>query len=157
MADIIAIASGKGGVGKSFFSANLSMSFHKAGVKVLLVDGDLGGANLHNFVGLKAPGTGLYQFLKDKLQVQDVILNTPSGVDFIGGSGDVLTGIIVSLLGQGIPAFDASIIAAFIHGLAGDMEKEAKGEISLTASDLLSSLPKAFQQYGRSIFRPREK
>lgn len=90
MAEIIAIASGKGGVGKSFFSANLAMSFHKSGIKVLLVDGDLGGANLHNFVGLKAPGIGLYNFLKEKLSVEDVVIDTPAGVDFIGGAGDVL-------------------------------------------------------------------
>jgi flagellar biosynthesis protein FlhG len=90
MAEIIAIASGKGGVGKSFFSANLAMSFSRYHTDVLLVDGDLGGANLHNFVGLKATGTGLYNFLKEKLTVDEVILKTPAGVDFIGGSGDVL-------------------------------------------------------------------
>jgi flagellar biosynthesis protein FlhG len=90
MAEIIAIASGKGGVGKSFFAANLSMSFAAIGKNVLLVDGDLGGANLHNFIGLRASGIGLYNFLRDKLSVKDVVIKSPAGIDFIGGSGDVL-------------------------------------------------------------------
>lgn len=90
MAEIIAIASGKGGVGKSFFAANLAMSIAKKGVGVLLVDGDLGGANLHNFVGLKAPGKSLYNFIREKMPIEDVILKTPANVDFVGGAGDVL-------------------------------------------------------------------
>lgn len=90
MAEIIAVASGKGGVGKSFFAANLALSFLNSGKKVLLVDGDLGGANLHNFVGLKLPGKCLYNFIREKMPIQEVILETPAGVDFIGGAGDIL-------------------------------------------------------------------
>lgn len=90
MAEIISVASGKGGVGKSFFSSNLAMSLSATGKKVLLVDGDLGGANLHDFVGLKAPGTGLYDFLKEGSRFEDIIRSTPAGIDFIGGTGDVL-------------------------------------------------------------------
>lgn len=90
MAEIIAVASGKGGVGKSFFSANLAMSMKKLDDAILLVDGDLGGANLHSFVGLKAQGKGIYNFLKENFRIEDVILETPAQVDFIGGSSDVL-------------------------------------------------------------------
>jgi len=90
MAEILAVASGKGGVGKSFFSANLSMSLKLAGNDILLVDADLGGANLHDFVGLKIPGLGLYEFLKDKIDIDKVITRSPADVDFIGGSSDVL-------------------------------------------------------------------
>jgi len=90
MAEVIAVASGKGGVGKSFFSSNVSMSLQIAGNDVLLVDADLGGANLHDFVGLKIPGLGLYEFLKDKIDISKVITKSPAGVDFIGGSSDVL-------------------------------------------------------------------
>lgn len=90
MAEIIAVASGKGGVGKSFFSSNLSMSLKYAGNDILLVDADLGGANLHDFVGLKIPGLGLYEFLKDKVDIDKVITKSPAGVDFIGGSSDIL-------------------------------------------------------------------
>ncbi len=90
MAEIISVASGKGGVGKSFFSANIAMSLTAAGRRVLLVDADLGGANLHDFVGLKLPGTGLYNFLKESFRIGDIIQKSPAGVDFIGGTGDVL-------------------------------------------------------------------
>lgn len=90
MAEIISIASGKGGVGKSFFSSNLAMSLQAKGKKVLLVDADLGGANLHDFVGLKVPGVGLYNFLKENATLGEVIKKSPAGVDFIGGTGDVL-------------------------------------------------------------------
>ncbi len=90
MAKIVSIASGKGGVGKSFLAANLAMSMVSKGYRVLLVDGDLGGANLHNFIGLKAPGKGLYNFLRDKSSLADVTLESSAGVHFIGGSGDVL-------------------------------------------------------------------
>ncbi len=90
MAEIIAVASGKGGVGKSFFSSNISMSLKTAGNDTLLVDADLGGANLHDFVGLKVPGKGLYEFLKEKVDISSVITRSPAGVDFVGGSSDVL-------------------------------------------------------------------
>jgi flagellar biosynthesis protein FlhG len=90
MAEIISIASGKGGVGKSFFSSNVSMSLKYAGNDILLVDADLGGANLHDFIGLKVPSMGLYEFLKDKVDISKVITKSPAGVDFIGGSSDVL-------------------------------------------------------------------
>jgi flagellar biosynthesis protein FlhG len=90
MAEILAVASGKGGVGKSFFSSNVAMSFKYAGNDILLVDADLGGANLHDFIGLKVPGLGLYEFLKDKVDIDKVISSSPAGVDFIGGSSDVL-------------------------------------------------------------------
>ncbi len=90
MSKLIAIASGKGGVGKSFCSSSLALSLKAKGHKVLLVDGDLGGANLHNFVGLKVPGVGLYNFIREKSQLEEVIVKSPADIDFIGGSGDVL-------------------------------------------------------------------
>lgn len=90
MAKLISVASGKGGVGKSFCSASLAISLNIARRKTLLVDGDLGGANLHNFVGLKVPGIGLYNFIRERTDMKDVIVKSPAGVDFIGGSGDIL-------------------------------------------------------------------
>lgn len=62
-----------------------------------------------------------------------------------GGSGDVLTGIITSLLAQGYAAEDAAILAVFLHGAAGDAARKEWGEESLIASDLITSLGKAFQ------------
>ncbi len=61
-----------------------------------------------------------------------------------GGSGDVLTGIIVSLLGQGYSNVNASIIGVYLHGLAGDIAIKEMGEEALIASDIIKSLGAAF-------------
>jgi NAD(P)H-hydrate epimerase len=62
-----------------------------------------------------------------------------------GGSGDVLTGIILALLSQGYSAVDAARIGVYVHGLAGDLAEAAKGEISLVAGDIVEYLPAAFK------------
>ena len=61
------------------------------------------------------------------------------------GSGDCLTGIILSLLGQGLNAFNSAKLGVFTHGLAGDFAKEKLGEDSLVASDIIKFLPKAIK------------
>jgi NAD(P)H-hydrate epimerase len=61
-----------------------------------------------------------------------------------GGTGDVLCGVIGALLAQGLAPFDAAALGAHVHGLAGDLARDARGEIGLNAGDLLSSLPPAF-------------
>jgi hydroxyethylthiazole kinase-like uncharacterized protein yjeF len=63
-----------------------------------------------------------------------------------GGMGDVLTGIIVSLLGQGYAAWDACCLGVFLHGFAADMVAEEKGEIGIIASDVLEKLPYAYNR-----------
>lgn len=57
------------------------------------------------------------------------------------GSGDVLTGIILSFIGQGIDPIKATKLAVFIHGLAGDIGRQIKGEYGLIASDILENIP----------------
>jgi ADP-dependent NAD(P)H-hydrate dehydratase / NAD(P)H-hydrate epimerase len=61
-----------------------------------------------------------------------------------GGTGDVLTGVVGALLARGLGAFDAACAAAWLHGTAGDVLREAKGEESVTASDVVEALPEAF-------------
>lgn len=61
-----------------------------------------------------------------------------------GGSGDVLTGIIAALVGQGMSAFDAAQLGAWTHGRAGDLARDALGEQGMIASDLLDYLPQAW-------------
>lgn len=63
------------------------------------------------------------------------------------GSGDVLTGIILSLLGQNLCRFDAASLGVFIHGLAGDLAARDLGPLSLTALDLIDFLPKAWENH----------
>jgi NAD(P)H-hydrate epimerase len=62
------------------------------------------------------------------------------------GSGDVLTGSLAALLGQGLAPFDAAQLAVHVHGLAGDLAKIDLGEVGMIASDLLQLLPRAFLQ-----------
>ena len=74
---IIPIASGKGGVGKSLLAANLAVTLGKAGKDVILADLDLGASNLHLALGQQAPKTGLGTFLSGASQFEDIIM--PSG------------------------------------------------------------------------------
>jgi NAD(P)H-hydrate epimerase len=62
-----------------------------------------------------------------------------------GGTGDVLTGLIAALLGQGLKPFAAAQLGVYLHGLAGDLARDAIGEVALIASDLLLYLPAAFR------------
>lgn len=62
-----------------------------------------------------------------------------------GGCGDVLTGIITALLGQGLNPFDAAVLGAHVHGFAGDLAASELGQVSLIASDLVRFLPQAFR------------
>ena len=61
------------------------------------------------------------------------------------GSGDVLTGIILSLLAQGYSAADASLLGVYLHGLAGDFAANKLCEESIIASDIIEALPEAFK------------
>ncbi len=60
------------------------------------------------------------------------------------GSGDVLTGIILSLLGQAYEPKYAAIIGVYLHGLAGDIASEKIGQEALIASDIIDNLGKAY-------------
>lgn len=59
-----------------------------------------------------------------------------------GGSGDVLAGILVSLLGQGIPTLEAAACAAFLHGKAGDLCAADLGQYGMLPSDMVEVLPR---------------
>ncbi|GBE03365.1 bifunctional NAD(P)H-hydrate repair enzyme Nnr [bacterium BMS3Abin09] len=61
------------------------------------------------------------------------------------GTGDVLTGMIAALLAQKLTAGHASILGAYLHGLAGDMAAVKKGGRSLTASDIIKAIPVALR------------
>ncbi len=63
-----------------------------------------------------------------------------------GGSGDVLTGILTSLLAQGYQSEQAAILGVFLHGLAGDLAAREKGQNSLIAGDIIDYVPNAFKK-----------
>ena len=60
----------------------------------------------------------------------------------VGGCGDMLAGMIVSLVGQGVPPLDAAACAAWLHGAAGDLSTEMLGQRSMLPSDMLDVLPR---------------
>ena len=62
------------------------------------------------------------------------------------GTGDVLTGMIVGLLAQGLSQWDAACTATYLHGLAGDFAAGAFGEAAMTAGDLIEHIPQALAQ-----------
>ncbi|MGE5395135.1 MAG: NAD(P)H-hydrate dehydratase [Candidatus Saccharibacteria bacterium] len=63
-----------------------------------------------------------------------------------GGSGDVLTGIILGLLAQNYTPEEAILIGVYVHGLAGDLAAQRMGEQALIASDIIAKLGNAFMQ-----------
>ena len=60
----------------------------------------------------------------------------------VGGSGDVLAGILVSLLGQGIAPLEAAAAAAWLHGAAGDICAQEIGQYGMLPTDMLKTLPR---------------
>ena len=63
-----------------------------------------------------------------------------------GGSGDVLSGILVSLLAQGLHPVKAAVCAVWIHGRAGDLCAEKFGERAMTPSDMIAVLGEVFKE-----------
>lgn len=77
----------------------------------------------------------------------DVYINSTGNPGMAtAGSGDVLTGIISSFIGQGIEGYSAAILGVYIHGLAGDMAKAQIGEYGLIARDILECIPMAIDK-----------
>ena len=87
---IIAVGGGKGGVGKSLIAANLAVYLAQLGKRVVLIDADLGGANLHNFVGVERPTLTLGDFFDKRVaRVQDCVVPTAvANLGLISGEGD---------------------------------------------------------------------
>ncbi len=80
---VVSIGGGKGGIGKSLISANLGIELARRGKKVVLVDADLGGANLHTTLGVDVPKRTLSDFIERKVsRIEDVV--TPTGVENLG-------------------------------------------------------------------------
>lgn len=80
---VISIGGGKGGIGKSLISANLGIELARRGQRVVLVDADLGGANLHTTLGLELPRRTLSDFIERKVaKIEDVV--TPTGIPNLG-------------------------------------------------------------------------
>jgi len=90
-AQIWAIGGGKGGIGKSFIISNIANYLALHDKKVVLIDADLGGANLHTFLGVRKPQTTLTEFFDEKIPLEALIVD--SGIQNLG----VLVGAVGSL------------------------------------------------------------
>ncbi len=90
---IVAIGGGKGGVGKSTVSILLAFWFARMGKKTILVDADLGGANLHTFMGIKNPPRTLNDFVTRRYDsLEEICLDTElENLRLIGGASDILS------------------------------------------------------------------
>ena len=93
MPTIISVASGKGGVGKSMVTSNLGLLLARKGHRVILVDMDIGGANLHILFGMFHPPSTLTDFFSNRLiHLEDLAhpLNNPLPLRLIPGTGETL-------------------------------------------------------------------
>ena len=88
---IVAFGGGKGGIGKSLVAANVGIALSRAGHTVLLVDADLGGANLHTCLGVPQPASSLSDFLLRGVPLNRVAVPTGiEGLTLVSGALDAL-------------------------------------------------------------------
>lgn len=90
---IIATGGGKGGIGKSLISSNVAVQLGALGKRVILLDADLGGANLHTVLGLSLPRTTLSDFIGERVEtLGELVVDTGyQNVGLISGALDVLS------------------------------------------------------------------
>jgi flagellar biosynthesis protein FlhG len=120
---VIAVTSGKGGVGKSNITLNLALALADAGQRVVLFDADLGLANVEVLLGLK-PKYTLYDFLYHDISLNDIIMTGPKDIHIIsGGSGVMeLANLNVNALKHlrdSMQAFDTSVDVVLVDTGAG--------------------------------------
>jgi flagellar biosynthesis protein FlhG len=86
------IGGGKGGSGKSFITVNVGICLSKLGVRVVLIDADLGGANLHTFLGISPPALSLSDFIKKRVpHLREVLIPTAiPNLQLLTGAQDLL-------------------------------------------------------------------
>ncbi|MBQ6758341.1 MAG: P-loop NTPase, partial [Selenomonadaceae bacterium] len=96
---VIAITSGKGGVGKTNLAVNLAIGLQLAGQRVMVIDADIGMANVNLLMGSVA-NRSLVDLLSDDVQLEDVIEDGAAGVKYISGVAGVEAALNVNRLAQ---------------------------------------------------------
>ncbi|MBN2493712.1 MAG: P-loop NTPase [Deltaproteobacteria bacterium] len=89
---VICVGGGKGGIGKTLLTANLGICFARSGIKVVLLDADLGGSNLHTTLGMDLPDISLSDFVQRRVErLEDTIVDSGvEGLGLISGAQDFL-------------------------------------------------------------------
>ena len=82
---IITVASGKGGVGKTNISTNLAIAYAKLGKRVILMDADLGLANVNVVLGI-IPKYNLYHLIRKQKTMREIIMDTDYGIQIVAGA-----------------------------------------------------------------------
>ena len=82
---IIAISSGKGGVGKTNLSINIALAYASLGKKVIVLDADLGLANVNVILGI-IPKFNLYHLIRKQKSIREIILDTGYGIQIVAGA-----------------------------------------------------------------------
>ncbi len=82
---VIAISSGKGGVGKTNMSINLALAYAQIGKKVIVMDADLGLANVNVALGI-IPKYNLYHLIRKQKKMKDILLDTNYGIQIVAGA-----------------------------------------------------------------------
>ena len=82
---IITVSSGKGGVGKTNFAVNMGIAFAQLGKKVIVMDADLGLANVNVCLGI-IPKFNLFQLIKKQKTMKEIILDTNYGIQIVAGA-----------------------------------------------------------------------
>ena len=96
MKEIWAVGGGKGGIGKSFIISSVGNYLARQGKKVVLVDADLGAANLHTFLGMGKPEKSLTDFFENRLPLASLLVET--GIDNL----ELMAGAIHSMVPENI-------------------------------------------------------
>jgi flagellar biosynthesis protein FlhG len=92
MKKLWSIGGGKGGIGKSIFTLGLGITLASMGKKIIIIDADLGGANLHTLMGVRYPAYTLEDFILKRVErLEDIIIETQiEGIGLICGADDIM-------------------------------------------------------------------
>jgi len=161
--EVIAVGGGKGGIGKSCFVANLGLTLAQTGRRVVLIDADIGAANLHTIIGVPFPDRTLDDFLrKPHANLKDALLDTPySGLKLLSSASDVLAISSPNFkerqkLYKGIQKLEADVI---IFDIAAGTHQRATDFFSLAPLGVIivepvpTSLENAFSFLKNLLFR----
>jgi flagellar biosynthesis protein FlhG len=134
---VIAVTGGKGGVGKTSISANLGVAFAELGRRVLLLDADLGLANLDVILGLHAE-RNLSHVMQGECSLEDILVTGPKGMRVVPGASGI------QRMAEMSPAENAGLIHAFSE-VANDVDVLLI-DTAAGISDLVISFSRAAQE-----------